>query len=51
MNDREKLDKINEISNNIWDWMCNIASPVLIELIPVIEQIREISQPLEDSAK
>ena len=46
MNDKEKLEKIYEIAGLIWDWMSKLERPILM-LIPSIEQIRELSKPVD----
>ena len=46
MKDKEKLEKINEIAGLIWDWMCKLERPIIM-LIPPIEKIRELSNPVD----
>lgn len=46
MNDKEKLERIHEISNKIWDWMCDLDKPITA-LVPAIEKIRELSEALK----
>ena len=46
MKDKEKLEKIYEISGLIWDWMSNLERPIIM-LIPPIEKIRELSAPVD----
>ena len=42
MNDKEKLEKINEIAGLVWDWMLKLERPIIM-LIPPIERIIELS--------
>ena len=41
MNDKEKLERINEIAGLTWDWLCE--NPI-IELVPPINRIILLSQ-------
>lgn len=40
---QDKLNEIHDISNKIWDWLCD--RPPMLGLYPAIEKIRELSQP------
>ena len=41
MNDKEKLEKINEIARLTWDWLCENPT---IELVPPLNRIILLSQ-------
>ena len=43
MNEKERLKEINEITIKIWNWMCELSTPI-ISLIPPIERIMELSE-------
>ena len=46
MNDKEKLEKIYEISGLIWYWMRSLERPINM-LIPPIRKIIELSAPVD----